>query len=69
MTYYEVDLRNRATGESTKTIYSGTNHTQAYIIAAAYNVATKYNNDGNTGLFADVIHIDNPQEIHGTGTF
>lgn len=78
--WYEVDLRNRKTGDSVECIYSGDDHDKACEIAEKWNKENlaDYNEgfgfedyvDGETdGLSADVYVIENLSDIHGVGKF
>lgn len=80
MEMYEVDLRNRKTGDSVECIYSGDDHNKACEIADNWNRENlaDYNKDfgfsdyvdGETeGLSADVYVIDNEADLHGVGKF
>jgi hypothetical protein len=80
MEMYEVDLRNRKTGNSVECIYSGDDHNKACEIADKWNREnlTDYNKefgfedyvDGETdGLSADVYFIDDKSYLHGVGKF
>ena len=80
MVMYEVDLRNRKTGNSIECIYSGDDHNEACKIADNYNKENlaDYNADygfedyvdGETeGISADVYVIDNEADLHGVGKF
>lgn len=80
MEMYEVDLRNRKTGNSVECIYSGDDHNKACEIADKWNREnlTDYNKefgfedyvDGETdGLSADVYFIDDKADLHGVGKF
>lgn len=60
MEIFEVDLRDRETGNSKVCIYSGDDHDKAYTIAEAYNSL-------NTELIAEVYHCERPEQIHGVG--
>lgn len=62
---YEVDLRNRKTGNSEKTIFSTENHDEAYIYAENWNRKNIKNYDididyidGNEGLIAEVYEVE-----------
>ena len=83
--YYEVDLRERGTGNSVETIYSGTDESKAYDIAEDWNIEHGYGElqvdyesfcelvfceeNQNEKLYADVIHIEDETELHGVGKF
>lgn len=80
MEMYEVDLRNRKTGNSVECIYSGDDHNKACEIADNWNKENlaDYNKDygfddyvdGETdGVSADVYVIDNENDLHGVGKF
>lgn len=79
MMMYEVDLRDRKTGESVETICSTENHDEAYDVAEKYNKENVLNYyteysidkyiDGTDGLIADVFHIENERFLHGVGKF
>ena len=74
---YEVDLRDRKTGNSVECIYSGTDSAKAYEIADKFNkenglgeIQEDYESyeelcDGSDGLFADVYHVEDKENIHG----
>lgn len=78
---YEVDLRDRKTGNSVECIYSGTNHAEAYEIADKWNkehglgeLQEEYESyeelcDGSDGLFADVYHVEDKENVHGVGKY
>lgn len=80
--YYEVDLRERETGNSVETIYSGTDDEKAYGIAEDWNIEhgygelqvdyesfddLRFHNNPNTNLFADVYHVEDSSELHDLG--
>ena len=80
--FYEVDLRERKTGNSVETIYSGTDLTEAYEIADKWNmehglgeIQEDYESYEELcdyksyGLFADVYHVENEKDIHGIGEY
>jgi hypothetical protein len=80
MEIYEVDLRDRKTGNSVECIYSGDDHNEACRIADNWNKEhlADYNNDfgfddyvdGETeGISADVYVIDNEADLHRVGKF
>lgn len=79
MLMYEVDLRDRKSGNSVECIYSGSNYDEAYKIAGEYNKENvlDYNEnytvhdyiDGADGLLAEVYHIENETDLHGVGKF
>ena len=79
MLMYEVDLRDRKTGRSVETIYSGDNHDKAYKIAREYNDKNvlNYNEekfifdyfDGTDGFIAYVYHVEDASELRGVGKF
>ena len=64
MEIFEVDLRDRETGNSKVCIYSGDDHDKAYTIAEAYNSFSV-----NTELIAEVYHCERPEQIHGVGNW
>lgn len=82
---YEVDLREKTTGNSVETIYSGTDDSIAYGIADDWNAEhgngrlqedyESYDelrfkkNNPNEHLYADVIHVEEPSEVHGIGKY
>lgn len=74
---YEVDLRDRKTGNSVECIYFGTDSAKAYEIADKFNkenglgeIQEDYESyeelcDGSDGLFADVYHVEDKENVHG----
>ena len=80
MEMYEVDLRNKKTGNSVECIYSGDSHDKACEIADNWNRKnfTDYNEDfgfddyvdhETDGLSADVYIVENEANLHGVGKF
>ena len=78
MEMYEVDLRSRKTGNSIECIYSGDDYEKAYEIADNWNKenVADYDDrnwedyiDDTDGMFAEVYHIDNENDLHGVGKF
>lgn len=78
MTMYEVDLRNRKTGNSVECILSTENHDEAYQLVDEWNrknvpdydvdVSNDSYIDGTDGLFAEV--YETPKHLaHGVGKF
>ena len=78
MMMYEVDLRNRKTGNSVECILSTENHDEAYQLADEWNrknvpeydvdVSNDSYIDGTDGLFAEV--YETPKHLaHGVGKF
>ena len=80
--WYEVDLRQRRTGNSIQCIYSGPDHDVAYKIMEEYNkvhvtgyvpvdpAAISYiGKDEPDELVADVYHLDDNEERKGVGEF
>ena len=79
--HYEVDLRDRKTGNSVETIYSGTDSAKAYEIADKWNREHGLGElqeqhepyeelcDGSDGLFADVYHVEDKENLHGVGKY
>lgn len=81
-TIYEVDLRERKTGNSVETIYSGTDSAEAYEIADRWNkehglgeIQEDYESYEelcdyvSDGLFADVYHVESKSLVHGVGKY
>lgn len=84
-TVYEVDLRNRRTGDSVETIYSGADYDLAYKIAVQWNASHGFgmiDNDYESfddllaspvnpdqQLFADLMVAHNSWEVHGVGKY
>lgn len=78
---YEVDLRERKTGNSVECIYSGTDGSEAYEIADKWNrehclgcIQGNYETfdelcDGSDGLFADVYHVEEKENVHGVSKY
>ena len=79
MTMYEVDLRDRRTGNSVECIYSGDDHSKAYEIAENWNKKNlnDYDEDmcaddyidGSNGFVADVYHVEHESQLQGVGKF
>ena len=78
MEWFEVDLRDRETGDSVECIYSGEDHDEAYQIAEEYNkenlkdygvekCVEDYIGETENGLVADVYHCEREEQIHGVG--
>ena len=79
-TVYEVDLRNRKTGNSVECIYSGTNYDEAYSITDNWNRENvpDYDKDmgfddyvdrRTDGLSACLCHIEDKTMVCGVGRF
>lgn len=79
MVIYEVDLRERKTGNSVECIYSGDSHDKAYEIADSWNREnlSDYNEEigfddyidyETDGLSACVFVVDE-SDFHGVGKF
>lgn len=79
-TMYEVDLRNRLTGNSVECIYSGDNYDKAYNIADNWNKNhladydenisfDDYINQKTEGLSACLYEIVDEENLHGVGKF
>lgn len=79
---YEVDLRERKTGNSVETIYSGTDSAEVYEIADRWNkehglgeIQEDYESYEelcdyvSDGLFADVYHVETESLVHGVGKY
>jgi hypothetical protein len=77
---YEVDLRDRKTGNSVECIYSGDDHTEACRIADNWNKENLLDYDENTGyddyidletegLSACLYVVDNKEDLHGIGKY
>lgn len=79
MVIFEVDLRDRKTGNSIECICSTENHNEAYKIAEKYNKANILNYDverniedyidGMDGLIADVYHVEKEYLIRDVDKF
>ena len=80
MEIYEVDLRNRKTGDSVECIYSGDDHNKACEIADNWNKENlaDYNEDfgfddyvdhKTDGLSACVYVVEDEADLHGIGKF
>ena len=76
--WYEVDLRDRKSGNSVECIYSGDDYEKAYEVMDNWNKENlaDYDErnwedyvDGSDGMFAEVYHIDNEADLHGVGKF
>ena len=78
MEIFEVDLRDRKTGDSVECIYSGDDHDKAYQIAEEYNrenvenyrkenCVEDYIWETEIGLIADVYHCEREEQVHGVG--
>lgn len=79
-TMYEVDLRNRLTGNSVECIYSGDDYSKAYKIADQWNKRYLADYDSEIGfddyldyktdgLFACLYVVESEEELHGIGKF
>lgn len=77
MSIYEVDLRERETGNSVACIYSGNDYDSAYNLCESFNKTLpdynyelgfgEYYDGISDGLFADLYVIENERYAHGIG--